>query len=90
MGYEKNNCVVIRCDDCCWNSQKLISEDEAIQIARDDLDVSEKDEHSVIIGNRSYDEEKQEYQFYLHESEEKSYGYVIDATSGEIKQKNKI
>lgn len=68
-------------------SQKPISEDEAIRIAKDDLVISEKDEHSVIIGNNSYDEEKQEYLFYLHASEEKSYEYIIDAMSGEIKQK---
>lgn len=68
-------------------SQKPITEDEAIQIARDDLKVSEDDEYSVIVGNNSYDEEKQDYRFYLFESEEKSYEYIIDAMSGEIKEK---
>lgn len=67
-------------------SKKPITEDEAIQIAKDDLKVSE-DEYSVIFGNNSYDEEKQEYRFYLVESEEKSYEYIIDAMSGEIKEK---
>lgn len=68
-------------------SQKPITEDEAIQIAKDDLKVSEDDEYSVIFGNNIYDEEKQEYRFYLFESEEKSYEYIIDAMSGEIKEK---
>lgn len=68
-------------------SKKTITEDEAIQIAKDDLKVSEDDEYSVIIGNNSYDEEKQEYRFYLVESEEKSYECIIDAMSGEIKEK---
>lgn len=68
-------------------SQKPITEAEAIQIAKDDLKVSEDDEYSVIVGNNSYDEEKQEYRFYLLESEEKSYEYIIDAMSGEIKEK---
>lgn len=68
-------------------SQKPITEDEAIQIAKDDLKVSEDDEYSVIVGNYSYDEEKQEYRFYLLKSEEKSYEYIIDAMSGEIKEK---
>lgn len=68
-------------------SQKPITEDEAIQIAKDDLKVSEDDDYSVIVGNNSYDEEKQEYRFYLIESEEKSYEYIIDAMSGEIKEK---
>lgn len=68
-------------------SQKPITEDEAIQIAKDDLKVSEDDEYSVIVGNNSYDEEKQDYRFYLFESEEKSYEYIIDAMSGKIKEK---
>lgn len=68
-------------------SKKPITEDEAIQIAKDDLKVSEDDEYSVIFGNNSYDEEKQEYRFYLVESEEKSYEYIIDTMSGEIKEK---
>lgn len=44
-------------------SQKPISEDEAIRIAKDDLVISEKDAHSAIIGNNSYDEESKSISF---------------------------
>lgn len=41
-------------------SQKVISEEEAIQIAMKDLGVEKKKQHSLITNENSYDEEKQE------------------------------
>lgn len=70
-------------------SQKVISEEEAIQIAMKDLGIGKKKQHSLITNENSYDEEKQEQRFYLLKDEKTGYEYVIDAISGEIKEKNK-
>lgn len=52
IGYEKNNRFIARLIifGC---SQKAITEEQAIQVAKDDLKIDEKEECSVIVGNNS-------------------------------------
>lgn len=61
------------------HSHKPISEDEGMQVAKDDLAIVENEEHSLILRDNSYDKEKQEYLFYFMKDEGVNYKFVIYA-----------
>lgn len=68
-------------------SKKVITEEEAIQAAKEDLKISDDTVYNVILGNDAYNEEKQEYTFNFITDEGDTYIFVVDAISGEIKDK---